>query len=278
MIFITDFENKLNFDKYNVDGFIVNSKEFSTYNGNTFSINDIIDILKSVKENNKFAFLNLDKLIEEDELDSLREYINKVSGYYDYIIFSDFAFMNLGIDRSKMIYDPKTLVSSSNEANFFNNIGIKSFLANELSIDEYQKISEKCEVNMTVFGHILMMYSRRPLFRLYKEFSGINDDVLFKRLDLKEELREELYPGFESNHGSFIYTDYIYNSYNKYLLLKNKMNIVRFNHLFIESEEMIEVISGFKEENLNSKYLDYKKYKEGFLNKGSILLKEAKDE
>ena len=236
-----------------------------------------MDVLKQVRKNNKKVFLNVDKLIEEDELIELVKYLNKVDGLYDYLLFSDLAFMNFNICKEKMIYDPKTLVSSSNEACFYNQLGMQCFLANELSFDEYQKISLKCELNMTVFGHILMMYSKRPLFRLYKEFSGINDDVLNKKLYLKEELREEYYPGFESSHGSFIYSDYIYNAYNKYLLLKDKMNIVRFNHLFIDSEEMIDVINGFINENLNEKYFSGN-YKEGFLNKGSILLKEAKGE
>ena len=73
---------------------------------------------------------------------------------------------------------------------------------------------------------------------------------------LKEELRDELYPCVETEHGSFIYSDYIYNAISILDEIKDSVNLARVSlDSFNEGKESI-----------------------GFLSGSSILLKGGKDE
>lgn len=282
MKFITDLQNENKILEYNADGFILNSSLYSCFNGVTFSLEEINRISKVLKDNNKIVFVNMDAIIEETQISALRKYINKLENY-DYIIFSDMAFINIIDDKSKLFYNPSTLVASSFEKSVFDAMGINSFIANELSEEELKSISNKTNINMMVYGYHQMMYSFRPLLSLYNEFVNGNKDLVNKLFYLKEELREDKYLVFQSNKGTFVYTSYIYAAFKELLGFKDKLNFIRFNGAFIDENKMIEVIELyhqlFNDGDANILYQKLKNIEgninSGFLKGSSVLLKGA---
>lgn len=282
MKFIVDLQNEKNITEYNVDGFILNSSLYSCFNGVSFSLQDINRISKKIKENGKLVFVNMDAIIEETEVDSLKEYINMLE-YFDYIIFSDMAFLSIMNDKSKLFYSPNTLIASSFEKSVFDEMGIKSFIANELSEDELKSISSRTELNMMAYGYSLMMYSFRPLLSLYNEFVNGDRDLVNKLFYLKEELRNEKYLVYQSTKGTFVYTSYIYAAFKELLSFKDKLEFIRFNSAFIDEEKMIQIIELYhKLFEFEDVDVLYEKLKEiegninsGFLKESSILLKGA---
>ena len=285
MIFITDLQNEKYIDDYKVDGFIINSSLYSCFNGVTFDLLDINRLSKTIKEKNKLVLINVDRIIQENELNDLKEFINNLE-CYDYLIYSDISFLNFYNDYEKLIYDPKTLVASSYEKNVFDEMGIKSFVANELSYDELNKMSLNTNLNLMVYGYHQMMYSFRPLLTLYNEFMNGDKDLLNKLFYLKEELRDDKYLVYQSNHGTFVYTSYIYAAFKELVSLKESLGFVRFNSFNIDEEKMIRVIDLYKllfvNENSDELYnklcaID-SNISSGFLKQESVLLKGGSDE
>ena len=280
MKFIVDLQNENNMSEYNVDGFILNSSLYSCFNGVTYSLDEINRISKKIKKLNKLVLINLDAIIEETDVSTLKEYVNSLEEY-DYILFSDMAFLNMAIEKNKLFYNPSTLVASSYEKSVFDEMGINSFIANELSEEELKSISTKTKLNMMAYGYHQMMYSFRPLLSLYNEFVEGDKDLVDKLFYLKEELREDKYLVFQSNKGTFVYTSYIYAAFKELLTFRNNLNFVRFNGAFIEEEKMVKVIELyhrlFNDEDADELYNKLKEIESnidsGFLKESSILLK-----
>lgn len=282
MKYITDLQNENKLLEYNVDGFILNSSLYSCFNGVTFNLDEINRISKILKQNNKLVLINMDAIIEETQVEDLKKYIDLLDNY-DYIIFSDIAFLNIVNDRSKLFYSPNTLVASSFEKSVFDEMNIKSFIANELSEEEIKNISKKTDINMMVYGYSQMMYSFRPLLSLYNEFVNGDKNLVNNLFYLKEELRDEKYLVYQSKKGTFVYTSYIYAAFNELLSFKESLNFIRFNGMFIDDDKIIKVIDLyhklFEEENIEQLYEKLKEVEgninSGFLKESSVLLKGA---
>ncbi len=280
MIFITDLQNEKNITEYNVDGFILNSSLYSCFNGSKYSLEEINKLSTLIKSVNKKVYINIDAIITEDMVEGLEDFINSLE-YFDYLIFSDFALLNIEKDYSKLIYDPKTLVASSYEKSIFDELKINAFIANELSEDEIREISKNTLINMMVYGYHQMMYSYRPLLSLYNEFVNGDKDLVNNLFYLKEELREDKYLVYQSDKGTFVYTSYIYAAFRELIKLKDRLNIVRFNGAFIEESKIKKVIDLYHElfndrnvEELYQKLIEIESnIDNGFLKEGSVLLK-----
>lgn len=271
---------------YQCDGFIIHSKEFSCYNGDTFKIDELKENLFKIKELGKIAILNIDRIIMEEDVESLIEYLDQVNDLFDLYLYSDMAifgyFNNLGL-KNKLIYMPKTLVASKYELSRYYELGVDVILANELSFDEIKEISENYNISLEVFGYHQMFYSKRNLISLYKEYFKIDEELKNKKLTLNEEIREELYPIYESDNGTFIYTDYIYCCFKELLEIKEKLNIIKVNGIFMEEEKYQKVVNIYnsllKENNdVDRMYQELENIcpniSKGFLLNKSVLLKK----
>ena len=287
-----DLKREANLSEYKCDGFIINSSEFSCYNGETFSLEEALELKELVKKENKIVILNIDMIISEDDLEALLEYLDKTYKEFDYFIYSDMAIRYYFEEKNivnKLIYNPQTLVASSSELTRYYESGINVLLANELSYEEIEKICDMCGsyINLEVYGYHQMFYSKRKLISLYNKFFSLNKDLHDKELSLKEELRNEFYPIYESNKGTFIYTDYIYCMFDELLKIVDKVNFIKINGVFIEENDYCKVVSLYnrllnERENVSILYEELKRINsnlsKGFLLNKSILLKVNENE
>lgn len=294
-LIVINYDNTYCYNFNKVDGFIYNSYEYSNYPSQTYSLNDLISLNYPL---NKLKFLNIDRIIDEEEIDDLKEYLSKVYDIFDYFIYSDYSIYTLfkemfgNIAINKLIYDSKTLVCSYQE---LDKIPTKSFISSELSYEEVQTIinnSSDKKLCLNVFGFHQIMYSKRPLLSLYNDY--IKNKVFNKNkvsnknalYDLKEELRDDKYKIIEKEKGCYIYAPYLV-SYKKYLdNLSEKVFLIRINNAieFIDNDNLHKVINKYidyinEKEDINFEDVNLKmEIKEGFLTEKLYLLKGDNDE
>ena len=274
-----------NISKYQkASGVVVNSKEFSCFPGKVFSETELLEISEECHKEKKLAILNIDRLVEEHELEEFKGYLDKVIHLFDYFIFSDmavYAFFEEKKALRKLVYDAKTIVASSFDLDFYKKQGSKCFLNNELSFEEILEIASKEKFSFEVYGYHQIFYSKRELLNLYEDFKEKKWGLQNIRLLLKEELRQDMYSIYQGRNGTFIYTPYIYAMFDEILKIKNKLEFVRINATFLDEETILKVV--------NCYYLLFKGQKvslddlkrinpnisSGFLKNKSILLKDS---
>ena len=240
-----------NIDKYNVDVLILPTK-FS-------AMHDFVVDFQQLYLFNKFQIaLKMDKIISENEILELEEYIKEsISFPISYYIFTDMSVYYLlkkyNLDQ-KSVYFAKTINCSTLDILKYNNMNMKCLVSTELTVDDINKISNLENNFIYTYGFFNMFYSKRKLLSLYKEYSKINYESKNKKYYLIEETRKEYYPVFENNNGTFIFSSYAYLLFKEIELL-NKNNYFYIDSTFISEDDLI-AITNIYNEGFNNGFSD----------------------
>ena len=119
-----------------------------------------------------------------------------------------------------------------------------------VTLEEVKEIVKNLSgrVNMQIFGHLRMSYSKRNFLSNY--FRQIGKDYDFKgkeTLSLVEEQREYKMPIVEDEDGTYIYTDYVFEMFSEISELKNDLKRGIVDTLFIEDDALIaQVLRDYK--------------------------------
>lgn len=245
-----------------------------------FSTNPMDFDYDNIDTSKKIA-LNLDKIIEENELEQLKDFLIKsLKWNIDYYIFSDMSVYNilseLGI-KNKFIFDAKTLNCSVNDIKTYNSLGIMCLASTELTLKNVIDISKIENNAFLVYGYSNIFYSKRKLISLYEDY--INHKIIPDKENcfIIEETRNEKYPIIENNVGTFIYTYYRYCLFNELNDL-NKNNIFIINNILINEKELQEICKIYNhclQFGFNDKYYDALKQINGNIDKGFLYLKPS---
>ncbi|MDD3999494.1 MAG: U32 family peptidase [Bacilli bacterium] len=287
MKLVADLKSIKNISRYQVDGLVFASTDFSCGNDGIFSYSEIKKIVEYCHNNKLISILNIDRIIEEDELSFLSTSLELFLELgIDYYLFSDFAifeYFQKKREEKRLIYDPKTLITNFEDALYYKEIGIQVAISNELTLQEISSIIQAENTAFELYGHHQMFYSKRALLSSFSELLGNVHKFSDQLLSISEEKRDELHLLYESKHGTFIYTAYRYALFLELPMLVDKLKFGRINTAFIEEEEALAIISLYKaalDKNSDMKALYQELLKinanigRGFLDKKSILLKE----
>ena len=227
-----------------VDGVIIGRLFTSAYD---YSLQEIKEIAEYCHENYLKCYIAMDNFISEDDLETLDAYLSfirelDVSGIY----FHDLGVMERAIPYgllSRLIYDGKTVLCNTLDTAFILSQGIQSaVISRELTLSEVRHIvhNNSGKVDMQIFGHLRMSYSRRKFLTNYfneigKEYDYLNKDTL----KLVEEKRDYALPIMEDDQGTMIYTDYIFEMFRELCELKDDLRAGIVDTLFIEDESLI---------------------------------------
>ncbi len=282
---ICDF---INLDSINLDcyGFILNSKLYSTSNYNLLTLTEIKKISNIIRKNNKKVFVNVDRIIPQNEVFDFLDFVKKINNYCDYIIYSDYSILSLELDTNKLIYNPLTLVCSKEE---LNSIDTKCIISQELSLNEIKTLSFDKKYTIEAFGYRQMMYSRRQLLSLCVGKSKIKTNKLYK---LKEETRDNYLYVYESlnkdNYSTYIYNSKVYALTSELKDLYDSLEFIKLNLQFLDNEKSLNIVSLYSKylnnfsdtslDELTSYLNDNFTIDRGFLDKESVLLKDNKHE
>lgn len=269
--------------------------------GGPFSLNfdyslDELNIINTFcLTNNIKRYISIDTFIFENDKVALYQYFELLKKLdVDGIYFADLGIIDISRDyglSDRLIYDPNTLITNSLDAAFYLNKGIDVVLARELSLDEVKKILYKLpkQIDMQVFGHLRMSYSKRKFLSNYFKHLDINMNVENKKtLRLLEENRSYSLPIIEDKFGTRIYTDYILLMYEELIELSPYIKRAILDDTFIfENDLVFNIIKDIKRlteenikfliNNINNKYPNLN-FSKGYLYKKTSLLKEETNE
>lgn len=244
----------------NIDGVIFGGLFSNKYN---YSKDEIIEINNFCKENNLKRYISIDTFITEDKKVGLYEYLGFITKLNpDGIYFSDlaiaYAAKSFSIEN-KLIYDPVTLNTNSNDISFYLNKGIGVTLARELTLTEIVEILKKYPyaLDMQIFGHLRMSYSKRKFLSNYFKEINIDKDIINKNnITLVEESRNYKLPIKETKYGTSIYTDYVFLMYEEFAYLKKLLKRGIIDTEFIDDETVIDLLRDARRISVdNAEYL-----------------------
>lgn len=234
-----------------VDGIIVGKHFTSSYH---FSLEEISSARQYCKQRGLKFYIVMDDFITEDELPLLDDYLNFIRNLdVDGIYFHDLGIINSARKYglfSKLIYDGKTVLCNSLDSAFFLEKGIDSVvISRELTLEEVTNIARKTagRIDMQIFGHLRLSYSRRKFLKNYfREIHKEYDYLDKETLRLAEEKRDYRLPIVENEHGTYIYSDYIFEMFKEIGSLKDYLKRGIIDTLFIKDALILQVCRDYR--------------------------------
>ncbi len=127
-----------------------------------FTVEDLPKITKTAHEANVKAYLALNTIIYEEEINGMRNVLQKAKeANIDAVICWDLAVIQAAKDIGLEIHlSTQASVSNSESALFYKNLGItRIVLARECSLEQIKKIQEKANIEIETFIHGAMCVS-----------------------------------------------------------------------------------------------------------------------
>lgn len=227
-----------------VDG-VLCGKYFTT--AYRFTLEELSQIRKYCRTMGKKFYIVMDQFVSEDEKMLLYDYMDFIDSLdVDGIYFHDLGVFDAARSYDltrKLIYDGKSVMCNSLDLSFMLDRGIDSvMISRELTFEEVKQIvrNNPYRVDMQIFGHLRMSYSKRRFLNNYFRQIGKEYDYFDKEsLSLVEEKREYRMPIMEDESGTHIYTDYILTMFDEIPILRPYLKRGIIDTLFIEDENKI---------------------------------------
>lgn len=261
--------NLYELEEKKIDGFIIGLKNYSIFQNLKLDIKEIKEI-----KTNKEIFISINKLIYNDELDTLKNNLIELSKLnIKGIIFEDIAIYNINKNLNlnlNLIWNQNHLVTNGFTCNYWKEKGcIGALLSTELMIDDFIKI--KKETNMiimvNIYGHIPMFESSRELITNYNIHNRNNKKYNLNYIYEKE--RNKFFPIYEENHNTFICED-ILNGINYVTEIKeNNIDYIIINGLLHNDKDFNKIVDKYINTTHNN-IIEKENNFTGFLFKESI--------
>ena len=216
-----DINKILNMD---IKGIILGVKSLSIY-PLELDIDNIIDIKNNT---DKKVYVIIKKMIHNNDLDMVREVINKINNsnidgiiFYDLGVFNIIKKMNV---NKELILSMEHLNASINSHLFYKKRGITgSIVTNDITYNEVLDIKNNTGMNIfyMVYGYLPIFYSRRCLITNY--FKYIDKENNSDRYYIYNDNME--YMVIEHNFGTIIYSPLV-NMINEIDKLSNIDNLI----------------------------------------------------
>lgn len=243
----------LDLKKAGATGIIVGSANYSHRFAAYYNLDELAHLSKEVKKFNLTLYLSLNRIIHEEELSLLYDFLAQVHPLVDGIYFNDLSILHyakkLGIN-SKCLFNPDTLMTNNLDCQFYLNQGLKGLvLSKEITLEEILDILAKCtpQLDLIIHGRLNMSYSKRHFLKSYFNYLNKSKTILNQtNLRLQESTREELMPILEEESGTSIYTDFTLESFNEIVRLKQaSLQRAIIDSIFLEPSEVLEATLGY---------------------------------
>ena len=198
-----------------IDGVIVGYKGLCMNMPYDYSKEEIEEVIKICKDNNKEVFISLNKNMFNKDINLLKEVMISldkmgVNGilYYDIALVNIKDELGLNVD---LVWNQEHLTTNYLTMNFWYEYGAKyAVLSNEITLDEIKDIKKnaKCKLMFYAFGYLPMFVSRRNLVKNYLETFDIDDNSKINYLS--KEGKE--YQIIDTEDGTIAYSDKVLNA------------------------------------------------------------------
>ena len=241
LVNIRKIEEIEEYKKVGITTFLFPLNSFCVGYDGEFSLKEIEDIIEA----NKYLLIN--RVLDCEAVDSLYKILRDVKNIKG-IIFEDIAVYNITKKLNlnvELIYFPNHFNTNVSTVNFFLERVDSVFIANELTKDEINYITEKAnkEVVVQVFGYNQTMYSRR---KLLTNFSREFLLPLHNPNTLIEKVSKISFKAIENEYGTVLYSGKIFDGLE--LLTLSNVKYFYINTTFISLEDVINTIKKVKTE------------------------------
>ena len=235
-----------------IDGVIVGLEKLCVNMPYDYSFDEVKEIIKLCKENNKEIFISLNKNIFNKELDYLKEmliFFDKEM--VDGILYYDISIVNIK-DELKLdiplVWSQEHLTTNYLTINFWKDFGASyTLLSNEITLEEIKEISKNTDSKLmfNAFGYLPMFVSRRNLVKNYLETFNLKDDSKINYISKEG----KTYQIIDTEDGTIAYSDKVLNAIEE--VTKLDLDYVVLNSFSIDEKIFNKVVTLFR--NVNSK-------------------------
>ncbi|MGI6786956.1 MAG: peptidase U32 family protein [Acholeplasmataceae bacterium] len=269
------------------DGYIVGNSLFSIRLPKSFNVEEINQIIKFSKDNQKEVYLTLNKMFYDEDFPKLDAFLDSIllddlTG----IIASDLGLVYYLINKkmaSKVIWQGETLSTNQFDFNFLSQFNIKgSFVGKEITIEDILNIGYYKQYELFILGHgyYSMFYSKRKLISNFYEHYQLDINGNRYKYHLTETQRvTEKYPILEDENGTHVFRPNVTNSFEVLNKIKEVANYFVVDSLFKDDEYAKNIINlyknGFDQKLVDQLMLEYnEEWDDGFYTNKTVYLKE----
>ena len=202
-------------DYQQADGYIFGNHEVAVRTGQSFSLEEMKDLIELIHQKKKKAYLNCNKIFTQQDLKKSQALIQHLFTFsFDGILFSDFAMVTmarqLGIVE-KLIYASETQIVNYYDIQTLFEEGIQSaIVSKEMTYDNILLTAQRSalRIGALIFGYYAMFYSKRKLIgNFYQEYQ-LNRPDFDSKLDftIQEKTRKESLPIIQNDNGTTIFS------------------------------------------------------------------------
>lgn len=233
-------------------GFIVGVKDLSWFMPLELTIDDLKELAPKIKALGKQLFISLNKLMYNEDIPLLKEYLLIIEQLdVDGILYDDLAVYNmtknLGL-KTPLGWFGVHSFTNYRTSNFWYQKEIKyGVLSTEIPLDHIKLISENTKLStmMYGYGYLPMFVSSRPLLNSY--FEHIDGKKEPKVYHMYEEARKMSYPTYENENGTVILSAEIINSINELPVLSNMVDYLILSSLNIPDANFYKIYKHYVE-------------------------------
>lgn len=258
---------EINFYK-KADGYLLGSDNFCVRYNHSYSISELKEANKIIKELHKKIYINVNKIFQEFELTNLKEYLLFLKDLeVDGIFFSDFGVLKicqeLGIKNKCILYH-ETYPLNTNDLEVILSFNVQGvIISKEVEIETLKAACKFDIIGMIAFGHIEIFNSKRKLLETYLNQYALEKELVDKyNVKIKEMTRDNLYPIFQDKNGTNIFTNFVYSALKDFKELYDlNMKYFIIDSIFLDSEYVFNVLDIFDKLRKNE-YIDLDKFYE----------------
>ncbi|MEK3975586.1 peptidase U32 family protein [Psychrobacillus sp. FSL K6-1267] len=199
------------------DAFLVGEQYFGLRLAGEFSVEEIAEATKLVREHNKKIYVAMNGIFHNDKVDELGPYLQKMQEIgVDAIVFGDPAVIIAKREAEVTIplhWNTEQTATNFFTANYWGKRGAtRAVLARELSLEEVIEIKENAEVEIEaqVHGMTCMFQSKRSLIGNYFLFQDkameVENRSQNNNMFLHDKERSNKYPIYEDQNGTHIFS------------------------------------------------------------------------
>ena len=236
------------------DCYLLGNSSFCVRYNHSFSSEELLNASNLIKSLNKKLFINVNKIFQENELNSLKDFLLFLKELdVDAILFSDFAVLKLCKElniNNKCIMYHETYPTNTNDLDVILSFDIKGvIMSKEVEIDTLKSAAKYENTGMIAFGHIEIFNSKRRLLETYIKTHNLSLDLVNNyNVKIKEMTRDNLYPLFQDKNGTNIFTSFVYSALKDFKELNSlNMKYFIFDTIFLDIEYTLEVLHIFSE-------------------------------
>lgn len=236
------------------DIFIVGNERFANRLHQSFTNEELHQIIQKVHASNKEVYLNMNLIMHESDIEKVNSFLSEFGPRSDGIIFGDLGVFMMARKKqleAKLIYHPETLNTNYYDTTFWHKKGIKGItISKEITLDDITYIGSNKELEVSIIGHghLNMFHSRRPLIENYFEYTNQPSEEYInnRNLHLVEEIRNEDYPVFQDSKGTHIFREKAIESFKEILSIKDIVDVFIIDGIFKQNQYMVDTIKHYK--------------------------------